>query len=225
MWASITVGSSIWAFSQIKSVANVSRQRAISRLFRISHSTWAITSGPRDRRASAMPSGMGVPVSCSQKAPRSCRRKSPSCFLLQHPNPLRGGHHCAGALGDGARRVTAERSETAEGRYMGRDGFGIISGKGLLVSYTLTLDEVPQSAAAYVDRSPRLRQELKAIFVAVVTTHMKEAEAVQAHRPTLVELFRDCPVDVDLNDLIPPRAGRIGRAHPVDFTNLFSEEA
>jgi len=93
------------------------------------------------------------------------------------------------------------------------------------MSYTMTLDDVPQSAAAYVDRSPRLRQELKAIFVAVVTTHMEEAEAVQAQRPTLVELFRDCPVDVDLNDLIPPRAGRIGRTHPVDFKKLSSEES
>jgi len=93
------------------------------------------------------------------------------------------------------------------------------------MSYTMTLEGVPQSAAAYVDRSPRLRQELNAIFVAVVTNHMKEAEAAQAHRPTLVELFRECPVDVDFNDLIPPRAGRIGCAHPVDFQKLFSEEA
>jgi len=93
------------------------------------------------------------------------------------------------------------------------------------MSYTLTLEDVPQNAAAYVDRSPRLRRELSAIFIAVVTNHMKEAETVEVHRPTLVELFRECPVDVDFDDLIPPRARRTGRAHPVDFAQLLSEES
>jgi len=90
------------------------------------------------------------------------------------------------------------------------------------MSYTLTI-EAPEKAAWFERQRAKMSDvELGELFVLFLAERVAKSES--SHQ-SLVEIFRECPVDVDFDRLIPPRSERIGRAHPVDFSKLFSEEA
>ena len=59
-------------------------------------------------------------------------------------------------------------------------------------------------------------------LVAIISYDLYREKICPAPRKNIAEAFRDCPVDVDLAALIPPRVPRPGRAHPI---TLFDGEA
>lgn len=54
-------------------------------------------------------------------------------------------------------------------------------------------------------------------LVAIVSYDLYREKICPEPRKNIAEAFRECPVDVDLAALIPPRAARPGRAHPTPF--------
>jgi len=98
------------------------------------------------------------------------------------------------------------------------------------VSYTMTLD-MPQRVTEYVERrGARYRDQLNAIVLAIINTQMEQDDVddrlreSQSNGDAVFAALRDCPVDVDLDRLIPKRSGS-GRLHPVDFNALLREDA
>lgn len=54
-------------------------------------------------------------------------------------------------------------------------------------------------------------------LVAIISYDLYRERICPSPRKNIAEAFRNCPVDVDFDALIPPRAARPGRAHPVAF--------
>ena len=54
-------------------------------------------------------------------------------------------------------------------------------------------------------------------LVAIISYDLYRERICPSHRKNIAEAFRNCPVDVDFDALISPRAARPGRAHPVVF--------
>ena len=54
-------------------------------------------------------------------------------------------------------------------------------------------------------------------LVAIISYDLYRDRICPSPRKNIAEAFRNCPVDVDFDALIPPRTVSPGRAHPVAF--------
>ena len=58
-------------------------------------------------------------------------------------------------------------------------------------------------------------------LVAIISYELYRSKVCPSPRRNIAEAFMSCPVDVDLDALIPPRSTASGRAHP---STLFEKE-
>jgi len=54
-------------------------------------------------------------------------------------------------------------------------------------------------------------------LVAIISYDLYRERICPSPKKNIAEAFRNCPVDVDFDALIPPRSARPGRAHPAVF--------
>jgi len=96
------------------------------------------------------------------------------------------------------------------------------------MSYTMTID-APEKVTSYVERrGPRFKALLGSMFIAFVTYEMQQEEGAENSSErynggAVFKALQACPNDFDLGQTIPKRVVGYGRAHPIDFTQLFIE--
>ena len=86
---------------------------------------------------------------------------------------------------------------------------------------TLALQDAKNRFSAIADEAfrgtPQLVTRRGRPLVAIISYELYREKICPEPEKNIAEAFLECPVNVDLCELIQPRKGRAGRAHPADF--------
>ena len=89
----------------------------------------------------------------------------------------------------------------------------------------LALQDAKNRFSAVADEasrgSPQIVSRRGRPLVAIISYELYQKKVCPQKHRNIAEAFMACPVDVDLDSLIPPRSAASGRAHPV---TLFGKE-
>ena len=86
---------------------------------------------------------------------------------------------------------------------------------------TFALQDAKNRFSAIADEAfrgtPQLVTRRGRPLVAIISYELYREKICPEPEKNIAEAFLECPVDVDLGELIQPRKGRASRAHPADF--------